>query len=1050
MAEDLELMSRMWEGLSDPEIEARFPFYSLTAPGMPLPGPDFVNHAVNLGDPIPVYEGKGSNTRLVSHGPKLTYLYRRALYDSEFAMPLPLHRDMVNSRFVPGHIWGDVTVNFSGGPQPADVMLIGKMPGQEERTQKRNFVGPTSEVLIDALDELGIQAEDYYRWYLCNLVRFPKLDITSDSLPKSFIADCLPILHQELRLVRPRFILCLGTESAKALLGPTATVSNMVGRTVEYTFPLHEYGQPETLHTVRVIVVTHPAAVFRKPELTDAFHAQLSLFRDVVQGITLGNVETNVDHRVIFQEQTLSQLVDEILADPDPDSTIIGVDAEWEGDAPTEPGAYLRTVQFSHKEKFAACVVLRHQGGAPAFKPSIARAVFHLRRLLKSTAARRVRVGGHFFRSDLPWLIHLGLDLRNEYAPDVNDPRQGGWDTGLMYHAYNETARFKLEEMATRLTTVPRYDTELLKWRDEFCKKRKIKAEDLEGYGLCPSQILYSYAAYDADATRRCYTRFAASGGLLDRDWHESNVWRPYLINHMASLAFLEMEMEGIPIDRKRADELSAGFMQSAERLLMEVRQELNWQGSPGRKAFSPGSHFDMRAVLFGPQYGRKKNQELTDVLPPGAISFGLTPIKTTGKRAKMWTDVMGRRQTQNYTPSTDKETLGALGYQNPTVAKLRDYKFVNQVLHSSLRAPTMEDGEPLLDDDGNFTYEKGMIASLRRDGRVHTRLFTTKETGRVASARPPLQNLSNRREDDYRRILGEAYRYPLRSMMVAPPGYLLCEADLQVAEVATLGWLSQDAQLIDHARRSCLPESHPDHFDIHSNMAVTAFNLDCAPLKSALKRAGLSGMRVAAKNVVFGVPYGRSAPAISRQCAEEGVTAPPEQCEQLIQAYFARYPDVEAFLERCRNCVTNPGWMMTPYGRKRRFIRTSDQQVRSEQERQAQNFLIQSSVADAIYLALYNLYEYRRQNPGIDFKFLLQIHDAILCAVRIDQAAHFRDYVIPECMTRRVDFWPCYLDGTRMPYITEPHQYGVETKLCRAWGQELKPDELAEYGIAV
>jgi DNA polymerase I-like protein with 3'-5' exonuclease and polymerase domains len=106
-------------------------------------------------------------------------------------------------------------------------------------------------------------------------------------------------------------------------------------------------------------------------------------------------------------------------------------------------------------------------------------------------------------------------------------------------------------------------------------------------------------------------------------------------------------------------------------------------------------------------------------------------------------------------------------------------------------------------------------------------------------------------------------------------------ESDLKGAELAVLAWLSQDQSFIEHVRRNNLPEDHPDHYDIHSQQAVRAFRLTgIEPTKHGMKAAGKS-LRVAAKNVNFGIPYGRGAEAIARQCKEEAPRLRPKSASR-------------------------------------------------------------------------------------------------------------------------------------------------------------------------
>jgi uracil-DNA glycosylase family 4 len=1023
-----------------PELDEYFPFVAPDGPEMPPPGPNFLRHAVMLGDPAPRKKEKPN----WDNRPRLTALYRRALYSEEFSVPIDFRGQDHLPQFVPGHLWGDSPENFSGGPQLADVMLVGKQPGREEALARRNFAGPTYVPLYEALQDLDIPATAVDKWYITNVIKFSSGNLQVATLPKAWFADCLPLLHQELRLVQPKFILCMGSEAVKTLLGKDATVSGMVGRAVDYHIPVVGADGEVTTHVCKVMAALHPAGVYHDPARKADFQRQLQAFWELVQGADT-QAETDLDYACIYTERDLAALVDQMLADARPDANVIAVDAEWHGDYPTEPGAYLRTIQISNREKWGRCIVLHNRGGEPAFLPSNDRAVYHLKRLLKSTPEREVRVGGHFFRADLPWLLSIGLDLRDEYAPcpDVNVRDQGGWDTSIAYHAYDETALYQLELAAVRFTTVGRYDVALRRWKKQYCADNKIKDEELEGYGDCPDAILHSYSIYDVDATWRLATRFLGSDGLVYRDSYGNDCWPAYHNNHRASLTVLEMERTGFCLDKDRADELCQLFLDAQQRLLSEIQTDLNWP------AFNPKSQPQMRVAVFGEDYARQAKADAPKLLPPGARTLGLTPLKSTGKRGRPWQELVDRRRDHEHTPAADRETLGILGHTNETVRKLRDYKFISQVLQTTLRKPAQDDAGTLLrDEDDNYIYEKGLMAAVHVDGRLRTHISQVKETGRSSSYRPNLQSIAARRESDYRRIIGaDRYQHPVRSILKVPDGFVGIEADIKGAELAALAWLSSDPIMTEHVRRNNLPEDHPEFYDMHSKRAVSAFQLNCPPTKQGLKDAGLESLRVAAKNVAFGIPYGRQAAAITRQCHEEGAYVTEQQTQGMIEAYFDEYRRVGPFLEECRRRSQAERWLMNPYGRCRRFARTDDWARIRDQEREAQNFLIQSSVADTVWAALYHLQQWRAET-GVDFQFLLQVHDAIVLLVPAANAERVYNEALPECMTTRVPFWPTHHDGTRIRGVTEPFYFAIDRDVFINWGETITSDQCAELNL--
>lgn len=1047
MSDGISLTHRLTQTLYDPNSEeftaAAFPLIPLTDPGMPPPGPDFIAHAIALGDDID--ETQAKKRKISFAGTHLTNLYRDALYHPDFYLPV-MHKSSktpLPAMFLPGHVWGGRGPVEQFGPrQHARVMVVGKFPGKYELQRLKATAGPAMTELAKTLSACGITPQEYSSWYVtfaCKIAP-PVEDLTT--IPAAWFKNCAILLEQEIRMVQPDYILCLGNEATKAVMRTTGAVTGLSGRVHEISAVDLENNK----RSIKMMSVLHPAFVLIKPEMTEDFAGQIRRFASLLNNEIIDNEV--VDHADVYTEAGLIEIVDEMISDPDPNANIIAIDCEWHGDYPTEAGAYLRTVQISNKDKWARTIVLRHEGGSEAFKPNLDAARQQLIRLLKSTPERHVRVGGHFFRADLPWLIDFGVDCRPEYgpSPDHEDRTHGGWDTSLMYHAVNECARYGLDECSMRFTSAPTYWEPLDNWKKKYRADNKLKASEVGGYGNCPAHVLHPYASYDVDVTRRIAMRFYGTDGtdgLLGRSPNGHDCWLPYWTAHNASLAFLEMEMTGMVIDRNQADELTTLFMNTQARLLAEIQEELRWPN------FNPKSQPQLAIALFGRSFADRYTN--SPEIPEDALLLNLRPVKTTGKRPVLWHEMTGRGiNAETATPSTDKESLGILGHANSTAAKIRDYKFTSQVLQSVLRKPTEnEDGELELDENGNYTYEKGLVGCVHADGKVRTHLFQTKETGRASSSRPPLQNLSSRREDDYKRILGkDRYQHPVRSILRVPEGCVGMETDLTGAELAVLAWLSQDKNMIEHVRRNLLPEDHPDHYDIHSQQAVKTFHLDgVVPTKQGMADAGVKGLRVAAKNVNFGIPYGRGPEALARQCKEEGHEVTAEQCQAMIDAYFSSYPGTKTFLAECRARSQNPGWLMGPYGRLRRFMSTNDKAVRGEQERQAQNFPIQGGVADAVSIALNNFHVYRQQHSDIDYKIALQIHDAIVLIVPLEHAERVYKEVIPYCMIDAVPFWPRRLDGELIKNAG-PYHFGMSRDVFFHWGENLKPEKSRGLGV--
>lgn len=790
----------------------------LDSPFMPPPGPDFLRVANGLSEEsyykVASTKKKGKTVKTVDYyfGEVLHELYLRALREPLFQMQIEAKRGVFKEAvFVPGHIWSEnwdsyvesvakpnVRAKPVTGPAPADVMVIGKMPWKEEMTVGRNFVSTTGKELIEAIKHARIKGSR--DWYITNLVKFVPPDETT-TLKASWIADCLPLLAQELRLVRPKFIVCLGADACKYLLKHTSHLGHvegtslkkhgigyLEGRTITFRYFVGEDADKPEWQEARVIVTPHPAAVVHDDSVKRQLHRGFERFNLILNDKDTGE-ETDLDHRVC---ETLEE-AEAILAEAEADLTesplkFVAWDAEWQGQHPMNEGSYIRTIQMSWKFKNAICFKLRHAGGKISFvdaddEPAIDRLMVLLTKFMKGK-----RAVGHFLVADLEWLQYFGFDLLSSFKvptePDAEgNPAwyrcqmgEGGFDTAMACHALEETSFLGLETLTMRYTSAPRYDIPLEDWKNAYCKAKNIKPAALEGYGDCPDDVLIPYALYDADVSLRIAYRLEE---LLSCDYFEQNAWEAFWESMIIQPVILEIHQTGIAVDRFRVDKLTTDFLRARNNLEAEIKKEINWPN------FNLRSPQQVREYLFGEELNRAVTKDsskaFTRLRPKDAISLRIEPLVNTDKRPKRWAELVDKGVVDEHTPSTSKATLAILAQDNPDYEKdinrLRDHRFLDQVLKSVLRPPLQDkDGVYLVDDDnGCFQYDKGLAASIDDDGRVRPNLRPTAETGRWKCARPNLQNLAKARDPDYERLLGKEedgtlrYKHKIRSMLCSP-----------------------------------------------------------------------------------------------------------------------------------------------------------------------------------------------------------------------------------------------------------------------------------------
>ena len=119
-------------------------------------------------------------------------------------------------------------VVFGVGPRDADVMFIGEGPGEQEDLKGEPFVGPAGKLLDDMLSIIDLSRENCY---IANIVkcRPPR---NRDPLETEQEA-CIGYLRNQVALIRPKIIVCLGRIAAQQLIEPTFRITRQHGQWVE-------------------------------------------------------------------------------------------------------------------------------------------------------------------------------------------------------------------------------------------------------------------------------------------------------------------------------------------------------------------------------------------------------------------------------------------------------------------------------------------------------------------------------------------------------------------------------------------------------------------------------------------------------------------------------------------------------------------------------------------------------------------------------------------------------------------------------------------------
>ena len=117
-------------------------------------------------------------------------------------------------------------VVFGVGQRDTDVLFVGEGPGEQEDLQGEPFVGPAGKLLDDMLSILDLDRKE--NCYIANIVkcRPPR---NRDPLETEQEA-CIGYLRNQVALIQPKIIVCLGRIAAKKLIDPDFRITRQHGQ----------------------------------------------------------------------------------------------------------------------------------------------------------------------------------------------------------------------------------------------------------------------------------------------------------------------------------------------------------------------------------------------------------------------------------------------------------------------------------------------------------------------------------------------------------------------------------------------------------------------------------------------------------------------------------------------------------------------------------------------------------------------------------------------------------------------------------------------------
>lgn len=342
------------------------------------------------------------------------------------------------------------------------------------------------------------------------------------------------------------------------------------------------------------------------------------------------------------------------------------------------------------------------------------------------------------------------------------------------------------------------------------------------------------------------------------------------------------------------------------------------------------GVRLDLKALEeLSTQYTLELQQIEKEITDMAGIEFNVNSPKQIGEilfDKLMIVDKPKKTKTGQY--KTSEEELEKIRSKHPIIEKILEQRGLKKLLGTYI------DAFPLLINP--------------RSGKIHTSFNqTVAATGRLSSTNPNLQNIPIRDERGKE----------MRKVFIPDEGCLFVSSDYSQIELRIMAHLSGDKNMIEAFNKGQ---------DIHTATAAKIYKI---PLEEVT-----GDMRRKAKTANFGIIYGITPFGLS-----ERLTIPRSEAKELIDGYFATFPDVKQYMDRSIDLARERGFVETLMGRKRYLadINSRNAIVRGYAERNAINAPIQGSAADIIKMAMIRIFK-RLEEEKLQSKMILQVHDEL------------------------------------------------------------------------
>ena len=766
------------------------------------------------------------------------------------------------------------------GNTDAKFMIVMGYPGYDACQSGSLLDGPNGEELRNALQIAGFEEEDYY------LTALVKYEVGAAGKPtKGMIDQCKPALDFEIQMLKPKLIMTLGAEPFKAVKQANDKMTNYLGNIVD------------CVHGAKLIANYSPGMIVSQdPTLRPVFRESFDLAKRFMEDkLDYTNFE-----KIIVDDPELNKVL--IQSYISQGKFKVGYDAEWCGKKLCDDEV-LHTFQYSCEPNVAIILDICKDG-----KTENRELLDTMKPLLEHPQVQRM---GWNIRADDKRLKHRGFKLADD----------------TLYFDGMKACGFLDSRWPKGLETGIRYFTNYKPYYKEMpdlLKKHKLGYEEMAKLKFLEPDYFWDYCAGDAVSHRTaCLGMKEAMDKLPER---VRNYW--YNTYLPLTTYFMDLELNGIPMDLAKMEELTKLYTDKYHQLLVELADKL-----------------DDIYPDFNPASAKQKKTLLYDVLK-------LAPAFYTKKgkiKPRAWYDSQKVATQKQYSPSTNGKSLSTICFDLEKVLEKTPNDEVLKQKHAIVKnlldlarvgvfatkflcktGTSFEDVEEGDEEEAEEGKKSSYWAAISKDGRIHPDFYECLDNFR-SSSRPNVQNPASKvlshlpsifvpgysamSKDDQEKnaaLIPGNIRHIFHS---GSPDWYWVECDVASADLGILAFLSKDQKYIHDILSG----------GFHVTKAREYFQ-DPTVGKNDYSKY------VSAKAITFRVAYtsellAAAMPIQAEIYAESGIYLPLNRIEYALETW-RKYPAYMDYRERCKKQVDEHRYIENARGLRYHFEDSSDMRI--------------------------------------------------------------------------------------------------------------------------